>query len=121
MRNKTRSKMPPLRVPLTAAQRKALANREEPSAAALREMPEVDFDSAPIIGRGADGMKKVQEYMRANVGHPKKGSAPATTSPRSIRFSDATWAALERKAKKEGVSLHSLLRNVIVDWLSKAS
>jgi hypothetical protein len=91
-----------------------------PSAASLREIPEFEFDAAPIVGRGPAGMRKVLEWGRAH-GRPKKGTAAASTASRSVRLSDATWAELERRAKRRGVALNALLRDVLVKWLTKAA
>jgi hypothetical protein len=96
---------------------------DRPSAASLREIPEFDFAKAPIVGRGPEGILKVLEWGRVqrSRGRPKKGAASASTATRTIRFSEATWSELEQQAKKRGMTLHALLREVIVKWLERAA
>jgi len=43
------------------------------------------------------------------------------STPRSVRFSDALWRSLERRARARGITLHALLREVIADWLARAA
>lgn len=59
--------------------------------------------------------------MRTEQGRPPKGSEPATTKPRSVRFPDATWSELELRAASRGVTLHALLRDIISGWLSRTA
>jgi len=93
----------------------------DPSAASLREIPEVDFSKAVVLGRGAAGLRRARALLKAQRGRPKKGTLPGGSSPRSIRFSDAMWRDLERRARRRGITLHALLREVIADWLAKAA
>ena len=44
---------------------------------------------------------------------------PGGSTPRSVRFPDATWALLERRAKARGLTLHAALREAI--WLGRAA
>jgi hypothetical protein len=101
-----------------ADKRKRIA---EPSAASLREIPEIDFSKAVVLGRGAIGLRRARALLKARRGRPKKGTHPDGSSPRSIRFSDAMWRDLERRAKRRGVTLHALLREVIAEWLGRAA
>jgi hypothetical protein len=93
----------------------------EPSAASLKEIPEVDFSRAVVLGRGAAGLRRAQALLKARRGRPRKGAQPDGSSPRSIRFSDAMWRALEKRAKQRGITLHALLREVIEAWLTNAA
>ena len=93
----------------------------EPSRASLRDIPEIDFSKAVVLGRGAAGLRKVQALLKTRQGRPKNGTRPDGSSPRSIRFSDSMWRELERRAKRRGVPLHALLREVIAQWLTKAA
>lgn len=93
----------------------------EPSQASLREIPEIDFTKAVVLGRGAAGLRRARALVTARRGRPRKGARPDGASPRSIRFSDATWRHLERQAKRRGLTLHALLREVIAEWLAKAA
>lgn len=92
-----------------------------PSAASLREMPELDFSKAVVLGRGAAGLRRARALLKARRGRPSQGTRPAGSSPRSVRFTDQMWLELERRAKRRGMTLHALLREVIADWLSKAA
>ena len=93
----------------------------EPSKASLREIPEIDFARAkarpnPYAARiAAEGM------IHVRLGRPKKGTESGPTEPRSIRFPAPVWELLERKAKAEGMTLHSALRAAILDWVGQAS
>lgn len=93
---------------------------EEPSAASLRAIPELDFSKAVVLGRGAAGLRRARALLKARRGRPRQGTRPAGSSPRSVRFTDKMWLELERRAKRRGVTLHALLREVISDWLTKA-
>ena len=92
-----------------------------PSTASLREIPEVDFSTAVVLGRGTAGLRRARALLKARRGRPKKGTHPDGSSPRSVRFSDAMWRDLERRAKRRGVTLHALLREVIAEWLARAA
>jgi hypothetical protein len=93
----------------------------EPSAASLRAIPELDLSRAVVLGRGAAGLRRARAMLKAQRGRPRKGIRAAGSSPRSVRFTDKTWLELERRAKRRGVTLHALLREVIADWLNKAA
>jgi hypothetical protein len=97
------------------------ARKQEPSQASLREIPEVDFSKAAILGRGAAGLRRARALMTARRGRPKKGTRPDGSTPRSVRFSDALWRSVERRARARGITLHALLREVIADWLARAA
>ena len=94
---------------------------EEPSQASLREIPEMDFSRAVVLGRGEEGLQRARELLKARRGRPKKGMRADGSSPRSIRFSDEMWQALEQRAKSRHVTLHALLREVIAEWLTHAA
>ncbi len=93
----------------------------EPSRASLRDIPEIDFSNAAVLGRGAAGIRKARALLKTRQGRPKKGTRPDGSSPRSIRFSDPMWHELEQRAKRRGVPLHALLREVIAEWLTRAA
>ncbi len=104
---------PPLRVPLTAEQRAALANHPEPSAASLREIPPLNLETAKFFPRGPEGLRQAMEYMRAKRGRPKKGEVAAGSSPRSLRLSDAEWAAVDQLAQRLHTTPHALLQKAV--------
>jgi hypothetical protein len=82
-------------------------------------MPEVDFSSG-FVRRGPDGLKEVLAYARAKRGRPRKGEASPGSSVKSLRMTAAEWAALERIAKKRGITLHALLHEALAETIRKA-
>jgi hypothetical protein len=116
-----KSRVPPLRVPLTSAQKAALASHKGPSKKSLQAIPEVDFENAAIIGRGDEGQREVLAYMRAKRGRPKKGEQFSLSTTRSLRLTEATWQALEHQAKQQHTTVHALLRNAVARELAEKS
>jgi hypothetical protein len=94
---------------------------QEPSRASLLDIPELDFSKAAVLGRGAAGLRNARALLKKRQGRPRKGMPVDGSSPRSIRFSDPMWRELERRAKRRGLTLHALLREVIAEWLTKAA
>lgn len=105
---------------LTAEQRRIIAEQPEPSAASLREIPELDIKNARFFGRGPEGLQAALEYMRAKRGRPKKGETATGTSTKSIRLATTEWAELERIAKKRRITLHALVRESLAETRRKA-
>ena len=81
----------------------------------------MDFSKAVVLGRGVAGLRRARSLLEARRGRPRRGATPAGSSPRSIRFSDRMWKDLERCAKRRHITLHALLREVIAEWLARAS
>ncbi len=103
------------------ASKHAKAMKRGPSAAALREIPEIDVKTAIVLGRGEVGLVRARAFLKAARGRPPKGQRAPGSKPRSVRFSDATWQQLERQARRRRTTLHALLRNVIAEWLERAA
>lgn len=99
-----------------AAGKRRVSTRE-PSAASLKEIPEVGPD-AISFGRGPKALKKAIEHMRARRGRPKAGQKADGSSPRSVRLPDATWEALEVRAKARKTTVHALLREAVAKLLN---
>ena len=113
--------------------KKAIRKQKEPSAASLEEMPEIDFEKArvrknPYAARIAkdcgywvavDGERP--RFVRTAQGRPRKGAPASTSMTKSVRFPKSVWKALERRAVKQGITLHAALREAIVDWLKRAA
>jgi hypothetical protein len=97
------------------------ARERGPSAASLREIPEVDFKSAKVR-RNPYAARIAAEGIVINTGRgrPKKGQETGPTVPRSVRFPPPVWKLLEQRAKKEGVSLHAVLRAAVMDWVARS-
>ena len=94
----------------------------EPSAASLREIPEVDFSKSrirrnPYVARVArEGL-----VVQIGRGRPKKLLEVGGTRPRSVRFSDVVWKQIEVVARARGLSVHAALREAILAWLGRAA
>jgi hypothetical protein len=98
--------------------KKAMRRRHRgPSAASLREIPEVDFSQA-TVRRNAYARRIAKEGITVHVrrGRPRRGKETGPTIPRSIRFPASVWAHLERRAKAEGIPLHAALRAAVLAW-----
>jgi hypothetical protein len=101
------------------------ANRgaqREPSKRSLREIPQTDFRKVRLkrnvyAGRiAAEGL-----VVQVGRGRPKRLLESGGTTPRSVRFADAIWALLERRAKARGLTLHAALREAILAWVRHAA
>lgn len=98
------------------------AKHPEPSKASLEEMPEVDFTKARVRrNHHAARIAKEGILVQVGRGRPRKLTEVGGTSPRSVRFPDEVWEMLERRAKKEGITLHAALREAILAWLKQAA
>jgi hypothetical protein len=92
----------------------------EPSKESLREIPEVEFDTAKIRRNPYAALVAAEGIVHVGRGRPKKGTETGPTVPRSIRFPAPVWKLLQLRAKSEGLTLHSALRNAILDWAKRA-
>jgi len=94
----------------------------EPSAASLREIPEVDFRRA-TVGRNPYAARIAKEGVVVQVGRgrPKKLLEVGATHPRSVRFPDEVWKQIETRARARGLTLHAALREAILVWLRRAA
>jgi len=54
-------------------------------------------------------------------GRPKKGEASAPSKVRSVRLPDSVWEELQLRAKRRGVGVHTLLRELVAAYLSRAA
>ncbi len=101
---------------------KRATKHREPSKASLKEMPEVDFAEARVR-RNPYAARIAKEGITVQVGRgrPRKLEEVGGTSPRSVRFPDEVWRKLERRAEKEGITLHAALRQAILAWLEHAA
>lgn len=94
----------------------------EPSARSLREIPEVDFRKARLRRNPyARRIAKEGIVVQVGRGRPKRLLEVGGTRPRSVRFPDAIWALLERRARIEGLTLHAALRRAILAWARDAA
>jgi hypothetical protein len=100
---------------------KKVSRPKEPSRASLREIPEVDFTAAKVRRNPYAGRVAAEGIIHVRPGRPKKGTETGPTEPRSIRFPAPVWELLEKRAKAQGLTLHSALRAAIIDWVRHAS
>ena len=96
---------------------KRVRSPKEPSAASLREFPEVDFDRAKVRRNPHAARVAAEGIVLVGRGRPGKGSETGPTEPRSIRFPAPVWKLLERRAKAQGLTLHAALRAAVIDWV----
>ena len=96
--------------------------QREPSTRSLREMPEVDFRKSRVRRNpyarqiASDGL-----VVQVGRGRPKRLLESGGTTPRSVRFPEAIWTLLERRAKAKKLTLHAALRQAIIDWARNAA
>jgi predicted transcriptional regulator len=94
------------------------AKHVEPSAASLREIPELGPDSVHL-GRGAEGLRLARGLAAVTRGRPKAGTRPAGSSARTVRLPDAEWEALDELAAARKTTPHAAMREAIVQWLAR--
>ena len=93
-----------------------------PSKASLKEIPEIDFTKAKVRKNPyAARIAKQGLVVQVGRGRPRKLLEVGGTSPRSVRFPDAVWGQLEKRAKAKGVTLHAVMREAILAWLEDAA
>ena len=90
-----------------------------PSVASLAEIPEADFKYATVrpnryAARAAESAARIQ-YGR---GRPARGAEVGPTATRSVRLPATIWAALEAQAKQRSTTVHALLRELIVAFVT---
>src|SRR5512136_1155434 len=100
---------------------KKVSRPKEPSKASLREIPEVDFTAAKLRRNPYAARVAAEGIIHVRPGRPKKGTETGPTEPRSIRFPAPVWELLEKRAKAQGLTLHSALRAAIIDWVRHPS
>ena len=94
----------------------------EPSAASLREIPEVDFSTVKVRRNPyAARIAKDGIIVQVGRGRPRKLREVGGTQPRSVRFPGAVWRQIEARAKKKGLTVHAALREAILGWLAGAA
>jgi hypothetical protein len=98
---------------------KKARKHQEPSRASLREIPEVDFETAKVRRNPYAERIAAEGIVHVGRGRPLKGQETGPTIPRSIRFPAPVWKRLEARAKAEGISLHAALRAAIIAWAER--
>ncbi len=103
-------------------ERRRRSARAGPSKASLREIPEVDFRKGRVR-RNPYAARIAREGIEIQVGRgrPKKLLEVGGTTPRSVRFPEAIWKELEKRARRRGLTLHAALREAILEWLRRVA
>ncbi len=107
-----------------------------PSAASLREIPEVrggkggkgGWKRSPYAAR-MGGAKEIvvhtdqgrELHIPIGKGRRTKERQTGASKTRSVRFSEEVWHEVERRAKARGLTLHAALREAIATWLGSAA
>jgi hypothetical protein len=94
---------------------------EEPSAASLREMPELDFTKVKLRPNPYAARIAAEGRFHIAPGRPRKGTETGPTVPRSIRFPAPVWRQIEKRAAAKGITLHAALRAAVVAWMRQGS
>jgi hypothetical protein len=94
---------------------------KEPSAASLREMPELDFTKVKLRPNPYAARIAAEGRFHVAPGRPRKGTETGPTVPRSIRFPAPVWRQIEKRATAEGLTLHAALRAAVVAWMRLGS
>lgn len=94
----------------------------EPSKPSLEEIPEIDF-SRVRVRKNPYASRIIKQGIEVQVGRgrPRKLQEVGGTRPRSVRFPDAVWAEIDKRAKEKGFTPHAALREAVLAWLRKAS
>ncbi len=74
--------------------------------------------ASPVIGNSTYWDQVGPPPLKAKVGRPKKDEARSPTVAKTVKQTDAFWRALEKKAKKRGMTVHEAMREAIAQWLA---
>ena len=93
---------------------------DAPSPAALAEMPEADFGRARVRpNKYATQAAAAASNIQYGKGRPRKGTEVGPTPTRSLRLPETVWKALEHEAEERATTVHALLRELIVTYVSR--
>lgn len=91
---------------------------EDPTAASLAEIPEVDL-SAPARRRRPATAAVPTVVVQVGRGRPRRGEEVGPTSVRSVRLPATLWRSLEQTAVRSSMTVHSVVRTAIVLYLEQ--
>src|SRR5260370_34838797 len=91
---------------------------KEPSAASLREMPELDFTKVKLRPNPYAARIAAEGRFHVAPGRPRRGTETGPTGPRSIRFPAPVWRHLEKRPRPHAITLHTALAAAEVPRLS---
>lgn len=89
-------------------------HHEAPSEASLKEMPELPTRSKGRANPYAERVSANGIELQVGRGRPKKGDEVGPTQVKSIRLPPEVWKKLQRQAKRDGMTLHALVRSVLL-------
>jgi hypothetical protein len=92
-----------------------------PSAASLREMPELPANAKGRANPYAARIAREGYTINVTRGRPRKGTETGPTHTRSVRFPDAVWNRLELTAKAKHLTVHAALRTAVLQWMEETS
>jgi hypothetical protein len=117
---------------MKSARKKARGAIKYPSKASLREMPERRVDAKTKPNKFFKQIEKdggllfemegqPAKWIPLPQGRPRKTDKTEPSKPRSVRLPDSVWDELQARAKKRGVGVHTLLRELVAEFLRKAA
>ena len=99
---------------------KKARKRNEPSAAALREMPEADFSRQKWERRPRIAARIAAEGMTfPGRGRPRKGQEVGPSVMKSVRFPKVFWNQLEKRARSKNLTAHAAIRVALAEWVGR--
>ncbi len=93
-----------------------------PSRASLEAIPEADFATVRVRkNRYATRIQQTGIVLQVGRGRPRREDETGPTVTKSVRLPPAIWAALERRARAEGIAVHALLRRALLDLAERVA
>jgi hypothetical protein len=99
-----------------------LLAHDAPSAASLEAIPEADFNRVKV--RRSNYAKRIETgglTLQVGRGRPRGDAETGPTVLKSVRLPPSVWKELEKRARKEGVAVHALVRKAILALLRSAA
>lgn len=91
-----------------------------PSKASLRAIPETDFSRVDTRANPyAKRIKAKPVELKVGRGRPVVGKETGPTVVKSVRLPPVLWKQLEERARSEGIALHALVRDALLNRLQK--
>jgi hypothetical protein len=64
---------------------------------------------------------QASKWIPLPQGRPRKGELTEPSTPRSVRLPDSVWSELQARAKERGVGVHTLLRELVAQFMGKVT
>jgi hypothetical protein len=95
---------------------------DAPSRASLADIPEADFTRLKVRRNPyARRIEATGVTLQVGKGRPRRGKEVGPTVLKSVRLPPSVWAKLEKRARSQGVAVHALLRQAILDLLERVA